>query len=41
MVYTSEFPPIYVTVDIVVLTTREDALQVLAIKRAQSLTWGG
>lgn len=33
MAYTSEFPPVYVTVDVVLLTIRDDALQVLMIER--------
>ncbi len=33
MAYSSEFPPFYVTVDIVVLTLREDALHVLLVER--------
>lgn len=33
MAYTSEFPPFYVTVDVVLLTLRADALQVLMVRR--------
>lgn len=33
MVYTSDYPPFYVTVDLVCLTIRDDALQVLLVER--------
>jgi len=35
VVYTSEYPFVYVTVDIVVLTIRDDALQALVVRRAE------
>lgn len=35
MVYTSEFPFVYVTVDIVVLTVRDDRLQTLVVRRGE------
>lgn len=33
MAYESMFPPVYVTVDVVLLTIRDDALQVLVVRR--------
>jgi 8-oxo-dGTP diphosphatase len=38
--YTSEFPPVYVTVDVVLLTIRDDQLQVLMVRRG-SKPWRG
>src|SRR5688500_13240664 len=38
--YTSEFPPIYVTVDVVLLTIRDERLQVLMVRRG-SRPWRG
>ena len=35
MVYTSEYPYVYVTVDIVVLTVRDDSLQALVVRRGE------
>ena len=40
MSYTSEFPPVYVTVDVVLLTIRDDQLQVLMVRRG-SKPWRG
>lgn len=40
MGYTSAFPPVYVTVDVVLLTIREDRLQVLIVTRG-SEPWRG
>ena len=33
MTYESKYPPVYVTVDVVLLTVRDDALQVLLVER--------
>ncbi len=33
MTYESEYPPVYVTVDVVLLTVRDDTLQVLLVER--------
>jgi 8-oxo-dGTP diphosphatase len=38
--YTSEFPPVYVTVDVVLLTLRDAQLQVLMVRRG-SQPWRG
>jgi 8-oxo-dGTP diphosphatase len=38
--YTSAFPPVYVTVDVVLLTLRDDRLQVLMVRRG-SKPWRG
>lgn len=38
--YTSEFPPVYVTVDVVLLTVRDERLQVLMVERG-SKPWRG
>ena len=38
--YTSEYPPVYVTVDVVLLTIRSDQLQVLMVRRG-SKPWQG
>jgi 8-oxo-dGTP diphosphatase len=38
--YTSTFPPVYVTVDVVLLTIRDDRLQVLVVERG-SQPWRG
>ena len=40
MAYTSEYPPVYVTVDTVLLTIREDRLHVMMVKR-RSRPWRG
>ena len=40
MTYSSEFPPVYVTVDAVLLTIRDDRLQVLMVRRG-SEPWRG
>jgi 8-oxo-dGTP diphosphatase len=40
VVYTSRFPPIYVAVDIVLLTIRDDTLQVLMVRRGSN-PWRG
>ncbi len=40
MASTSEFPPVYVTVDVVLLTIREERLQVLMVRRG-SKPWRG
>lgn len=36
MSYTSDFPPVYVTTDIVLLTIRDDRLQVLLVRRGSN-----
>jgi 8-oxo-dGTP diphosphatase len=38
--YRSAFPPVYVTVDVVLLTIKDDQLQVLMVKRG-SMPWRG
>ena len=40
MVHTSKFPPVYVTVDVVLLTIRDERLQVLVVERG-SQPWRG
>ena len=40
MAYSSRFPPVYVTLDVVLLTIRDDRLQVLMVERG-SLPWRG
>ena len=40
MEYRLAFPPVYVTVDVVLLTVRDDRLQVLMVKRG-SKPWHG
>jgi 8-oxo-dGTP diphosphatase len=40
VVHTAEFPPVYVTVDVVLLTIRDDRLQVMMVRRG-SKPWRG